>query len=315
MAGRILIVGTRGSALALVQARRVMARLEGESETRVVHTSGDRFSAQPLGEQNPVGFFSKEIEDELLAGKVDLAVHSLKDLPVQRISGLAVAALLMRDDPADLLLIRPEAFEPGNGLPLKRGAVVGACSSRRAAMLQRFRPDCMTLPIRGNVPTRVEKVRRGEFDATLLSRAGLERLGLRADPLRAFELNPRSWPGAPGQAVIAVETRKDDAEAIRRVAGLNDPSTEHRAGAERSLLAAFGGGCHAPFGAYCEVGPGAALIVVAAPGRDGGFLVERFDGADLESSRAEAEAWIRSGRMPRERSTEEWLCRPARPWC
>ncbi len=226
-----------------------------------------------------------------------------------------MAAMLTRDDPADILLLRPEAVASGNGLPLKQGALVGASSRRRSATLRHVRPDCATLPIRGNVPTRVDKVRRGELDAALLSRAGLERLGLRVGPLLSFELNPRSWPGAPGQAVIAVEARRDDAEALRRASRLHDPTTAMRADAERLLLAVFGGGCHAPFGAYSEVGPAGALIVVAAPGREGGFLIERFEAADLASVVAEAEAWVRSGPTPREKRWEEWLCRAARPWC
>jgi hydroxymethylbilane synthase len=315
MAGRVLIVGTRGSALAVEQARRVMAGVEGASEIRIVRTSGDRCAEIPLGEQNPVGFFTKEIEDELLSGRIDLAVHSLKDLPTQLTLGLAMAAMLTRDDPADILLLRPEALASGDALPLKQGAAVGASSRRRSAMLQRFRPDCTTLPIRGNVPTRVDKVRQGDFDATLLSRAGLARLGLRVDPLLSFELNPRSWPGAPGQAIIAVEARADDAEALGRVSSLHDPATAVRANAERRLLAVFGGGCHSPFGAYSEVGPATALMVVAAPGREGGFQIERFEGADLESAGAEAEAWIRSGSAPRKKGQEEWLCRAARSWC
>ena len=315
MAGRVLTVGTRGSALALEQARRVRVRLEGESELRVVRTGGDRFSEVPLGEKNPAGFFTKEIEDELLSGRIDLAVHSLKDLPTQLAPGLAFGAMLERDDPADILLVRPDAQEPGGRLPLKKGAVVGSSSERRSAMLRHFRPDLSILPIRGNVPTRVDKVRSGDFDAILLSRAGLERLRLVVDPLLACQLNPRAWPGAPGQGVIAVEVRQDDEEAIRRASGLNDPATVITVLAERSLLVAFGGGCHAPFGAYCEVGREASLAVVAAPGLGGGFIVERFSERDLENARTAAEAWVRSARAPLGTREEEWLCRPARSWC
>jgi hydroxymethylbilane synthase len=167
----------------------------------------------------------------------------------------------------------------------------------------------------------VDKVRAGDFDAVILSRAGPERLGLVVDPLHAFELNPLRWPGAPGQAIIAVEARADDAEALHRASALRDAPTRERASAERSLLAVYGGGCHAPFGAYCEAGSGGGMMVVAAPVGDG-FLIERFTGGDLEEARASAEAWIRSGRARRESAPslrrgvagEEWLCRPARPW-
>ena len=313
MAGRVLIVGTRGSSLALEQARRVRAGLTGESEVRIVHTSGDRFADQPLGEQNPPGFFTKEIEEDLLSGKIDLAVHSLKDLPTELAPGLSFGALLKRDEPADLLLVRPDAVDSDGDLPLKRDAVIGASSRRREALLHLVRPDLSVVPIRGNVPTRVDKVRAGDFDAVILSRAGLERLGLAADPLHAYELNPMRWPGAPGQAIIAVEARANDADALRRASALNDPPTVERAAAERSLLAIYGGGCHAAFGAYCEIGPDSAMMVVAAPGGDG-FLIERFMGGDLEEVRSAAETWIRSGRAQRGKSGGEWLCRPARPW-
>jgi len=321
VAGRVLIVGTRGSSLALEQARRVMAGLAGASELKIVHTSGDRFAERPLGETNPPGFFTKEIEEELLLGKIDLAVHSLKDLPTELAPGLAFAALMKRDDPADLLLVRPEALDPDADFPLKPGAEVGASSRRRGALLHLVRPDVLVRPIRGNVPTRVDKVRAGDCDAVVLSRAGLERLGLAVDPLHAFELNPLHWPGAPGQAIIAVEARADDAEALRRASALNDALTVECAAAERSLLAVYGGGCHAPFGAYCEMDAGGGMMVVAAPGGDG-FLIERFMGGDLEEARAAAEAWIRSGRAQRESApssrlgnpSQVWLCRRARPW-
>jgi hydroxymethylbilane synthase len=290
----------------------VKAGLEGESEVRVVHTSGDRFTEQPLGDQNAAGFFTREIEEDLLAGNIDLAVHSLKDLPTTLAPGLAFGALMKRDDPADILLVRPEAHDPGGDLPLKTGAVVGASSRRREALLHLFRPGLSVRPIRGNVPTRVDRVRSGYFDAIILSRAGLERLGLMTDPLFAWELNPLRWPGAPGQAIIAVEVRANDTEALRRAAALNDPSTAARAAAERSLLAIYGGGCHSPFGAYCETGPRGGMMVAAAPGSDG-FLIERFAGSDLEQATAAAEAWILSGRPRRGKGGDEWVCRPARP--
>ena len=315
MAGRVLTIGTRGSALALEQARRVRVRLAGVNDLRVVHTGGDRFSESPLGDQNPAGFFTREIEDELLRGRIDLAVHSLKDLPVRLAPGLAFGATLPRDDPADLLLVRPEAHEPGDRLPLKKGAIIGVSSQRRSALLRLFRPDVSIMPIRGNVPTRVDKVRGGDFDAILLSRAGLERLTLEVYPLIAYQLNPRRWPGAPGQGVIAVEVREDDSEVTRQVSAMNDPATALGVHAERSLLAAFGGGCHSPFGAYSEVGREGNLVVVAAPGSGGGFLVEHFIGANLEDARGAAEAWVRSSRAPLGTKEEEWLCRPAPPWC
>lgn len=315
MQDRILTIGTRGSALAMEQARRVKAGLADECSIEVLTTSGDRFSEEPLGERNPVGFFTKEIEDALQDGRIDLAVHSLKDLPVRLLPGLALAAVLPRDDPADVLLVRAKALADGPVLPLRQGAVVGASSRRRVALLAHFRPDLVAKPIRGNVPTRVDKVRLGDYDAILLSRAGLARLGLSVDPLAAFELNPRRWPCAPGQAIIAVEVRADDAEALARCAAMNDATTRDRSGLERDLLEAFGGGCHAPFGAYCEAAPGRAALTASAPGADGVFRIGRFEAADAAGAADLARAWIAAGCGPVDSGEDEWICRRARPWC
>ncbi len=316
MRGRPLKIGTRGSRLALRQAERVRAGLGGPSEIRVVRTSGDRFADQPLGEKNPVGFFTKEIEQELLAGRIDLAVHSLKDLPVALAPGLALGALLERDDPADVLLVRPDALNTDESVPLRTGAAVGASSMRRQALLRARRPDLVPSPIRGNVPTRVAKCSRGDYDAVILSRAGLQRLALDVSPLMAFELNPSRWPGAPGQAVIAVEIRYGDDEVLERLAGMDHEPTRQRVQAERSLHVVFGGGCHAPFGAYAQIDEHGCQLVVAAPGADA-FRVERFEAESLDAARQAAEEWIRTG-CPAggtDREEREWLCRPARPWC
>lgn len=314
MQGRTLIIGTRGSQLALEQARRVEAGLAGPSEVRVVRTSGDRFKDQPLGDQNPVGFFTKEIEDELLTGQIDLAVHSLKDLPIKLAPGLDFGALLARDEPSDILLVRPDKLDAERTLPLVEGARVGASSMRRQSLLGMHRPDVEPAAIRGNVTTRIEKAARGDYDAIILSRAGLERLGLEVAPLVPYEFNPERWPGAPGQAVIAVEIRAGDTEVRERLEALEDARTRTRVDAERSLLLAYGGGCHAPFGAWAAEAGG--TLVVAAPIADRSFGVQRFEGADLAAARKDAENWILAGRPARDGDEGElWVCRPARPWC
>jgi hydroxymethylbilane synthase len=306
--GRTLIVGTRGSRLAREQARRVTERLPGDSRVQVIKTSGDRFKDQKLGEQSGVGFFTKEIEQELLSKKIDLAVHSLKDLPTAIPSGLVLAAVLQRDEAGDVLLVRPEALDQKRDLPLKAQATLGASSMRRQALLAAFAGDVQPVPIRGNVPTRVEKCIRGECDAVVLARAGLARLGLEVDPLLAFDLNPRVWICAPGQGVIAVEARQDDQEALERLSSLEHAPTRACVDAERSLHVVFGGGCHAPFGAYAELKN--SKIHVAAPSKAGRMGVKEFSALDA------AEEWIRSG-CPSEPTSgrEEWICRPARSWC
>ena len=316
MLDQTLKVGTRGSRLALEQARRVKAGLRGSGEIQVIKTSGDRFADQPLGEGNQIGFFTKEIEDALLDGRIDLAVHSLKDLPIKLAPGLAFGALMARDDPADILLIRPEALDQDQDLPLRKGASVGASSMRRQALLSVYRPDLKPAPIRGNVTTRIDKAARGDYDAIILSRAGLERLALDVGELSAYEFNPRSWPGAPGQAVIAVEIREGDDGVRDRLVDLDCAETRRRVEAERSLLLAYGGGCHAPFGSFCSMGEQGCELFVVAPCADEAIRVERFSAPELEVARQAAEDWVLAGRPLRPGGEgEAWLCRPARTWC
>jgi hydroxymethylbilane synthase len=281
-----------------------------------VRCSGDRRPEEPLGEQSPIGFFTKEIEEALLGGRIDLAVHSLKDLPTELPSGLTLAAMLQRDEPYDLLLVRPDAYEADRMVPVAAGAAVGASSRRRAALLKWYAPDLRAQPIRGNVDTRVEKVRRGDYAAILLSAAGVQRLRLQTEPLLVFALNPRRWPGAPGQSIIAVETRVGDGEALRRVSSLDHGPSRACAEVERALLVTFGGGCHAPFGAYATRSSGRADIFVAAPSSEGGLSVQHFQADDLGKAREQAVAWIRAGCPVQHRQEEEeWLCRPAPRWC
>ncbi len=316
MSGRILKVGTRGSRLAREQARRVCQGLSEPCETVIIKTSGDRQGDVPLGEQQGVGFFTKEIENELLSGSIDLAVHSLKDLPTSLAPGLVLGALLERDEAGDVLLVRPDAHALGRVVPLRKGGRVGASAMRRQALLASLASDLVPAPIRGNVPTRVEKTRRGDYDAVILSRAGLARLQLDVAPLLAFDLNPERWICAPGQGVIAVETRVDDNLALISLAACDDRMTRDCTAAERSLLVTFGGGCHAPFGAWARSERGSFQLRVAAPGEDGRCRLAFFESGDLEAARIKADEWIRAGRP--ERACEEegrWLCRPAQPWC
>ena len=316
MSRRTLKIGTRGSKLALEQARRVAEKLPGPSQVTVVRTSGDRFKDVPLAEQTGIGFFTKEIENELLAENIDLAVHSLKDLPTELAPGLTLAAILERDEASDLLLIRPDALHEENELPLKNGARVGASAMRRKALLNVYRQDLVAAPIRGNVPTRVDKARQGDYAAVILSRAGLARLAYQVDPLLAFDLNPRRWICAPGQGVIAVEARTEDEYVLQQLSGLDHSETRRCVTAERSLLVAFGGGCHAPFGAWASRQEDDYQVVVAAPGSQADYQVEHFRAGSLDQAQKLADSWIRAGSpaITNEKS-QEWICRAARPWC
>ncbi len=316
MTERCVIIGTRGSKLALEQTRRVQHVLGGASKQKIVRTSGDRFQDKALCEHDGIGLFTKEIEQELLVRRIDIAVHSLKDLPIKLAEGLTLGAIMRRDEASDLLIARPESLDASRTIPLKSGSVVGASSLRRKALLARYDPAITAQPIRGNVPTRLQKVVRGDVDAVILSRAGLSRLELEIQPLVAYDLNPDYWPGAAGQGTIAVECRLDDAEVLARLEPLDDRLTRICVQAERFLLATYGGGCHAPFGAWASLREKSFQIVLAAPDKHQAFNLAVFSAGSLERARDAAAAWIGLG-CPERDDLEEipWICRPARPWC
>ena len=249
---REIVVGSRGSRLALAQAEWVLARLREQgvaARLEIVRTEGDRLQTEPLPAIGGEGVFVKEIQAALRAGSVDLAVHSLKDLPTGETEGLAIAAVPERADPRDLLV----ADAPSTLQSLPHGARVGTGSPRRVAQARRIRPDLEFVPIRGNVDTRIEKRRRGECDALILAAAGIERLGVAVEgtPIPPGEMLP-----AVGQGALAIEARAADQEVHAAVAFLRHPATTAAVAAERAFLAALGGGCRAPIGALAEVAAG-----------------------------------------------------------
>lgn len=246
-----LRIGTRGSELALWQAREVERLLRAPTAIVVIKTAGDELRDVPLQGRSTTGFFTKDIERRLLSGEVDIAVHSLKDLPTTIDPGLEVAAVLPRAPVSDLLLVHSSwSDEAQPGLPLRAGCVVGAGSLRRQALLRLHAPQVEPRLIRGNVPTRVKKCRDGEYGAVVLARAGIERLGLDLAPLLAWELLSDRWLPAPGQGAVAVEVRKGDERARAAVAAIDDAATARAVELERRLLARFEGGCHTAFGAH-----------------------------------------------------------------
>ena len=249
--GRTLIVGTRGSRLARRQTESVVALLQERYpdcrlEVRAVRTTGDR-RPEPLSEISGEGVFTKELETALMAGEIDIAVHSLKDLPTDIAHGLAVAAVTRREDPRDALVSRDRT--PLAKLP--RGARIGTGSVRRAAQLRLLRPDVKPVPIRGNVDTRLAKVGSGDVDAVIVAAAALSRLGWLD---RAAELIPlEAMLPAPGQGALAVETRADDAEVLRIVASIDDRDSRLATAAERAFLRRLGGGCRIPVAALATI--------------------------------------------------------------
>jgi len=276
-----LRIGTRASALALWQAHHVEALirgLTGAPEVNIVHikTEGDVRTDVPLWALKGRAFFTKEIDRALLAGEVDLAVHSLKDLSTQLDPGIELAATLTREDPRDALLTRTKS-----GLKdLPPGARVGTSSLRRRAFLSRTRPDLKLLELRGNVPTRVDRLKNGDYDAIILAAAGLRRLGLEGDI--AELLLPDDFPPAVSQGVIGVACRSDDVETLRWLRPLDDQAARLTATAERALLRRLEGGCQVPLGALGTAIGGTLHLYAAVCALDGSeWLTAR---GEIESS-------------------------------
>jgi hydroxymethylbilane synthase len=253
-AATILRIGSRGSPLALVQAREVQRRLAAacgvtaeQIEIKIIRTTGDAIQDRPLAEAGGKGLFTKEIEEALQAGTIDLAVHSSKDMPTVLPPGLMLAAFLPREDARDAFVSR----KAKSLRDLPRGAVVGTASLRRQAMVKRLRPDVTVVPLRGNVETRLRKVAAGDVDATVLAVAGLNRLGLLSAATALLDID--EFLPAVGQGAIGIETRADDGATGALVAKINDANTATALLAERSFLAVLDGSCRTPIGGYARV--------------------------------------------------------------
>lgn len=266
-----LRIGARGSHLARIQAASAASRLERlghETEIAVISTAGDRSSAPTFAAIGPQGVFVREIEQALLDGAIDVAVHSHKDLPTASPDELEVAAVPERRDPSDALVLRADRADAdrrsGSVLPVPEGALVGTASVRRQVWLGHFRPDVRAASLRGNVLTRIRRLREGGYDAILLALAGLERLRAGAfggaspldlDGLEVVRLDPEIFVPAPAQGALALQCRRSDRRVREALAPLDHPRTREAVGAERALLARLEGGCELAFGAWCEHDP------------------------------------------------------------
>jgi len=284
-------IGTRGSPLALIQAGEVRDRLIAAHPAlaapdalviEVIRTTGDRVRDRALAEIGGKGLFTKEIEEALSAGTIDLAVHSMKDVPTWLPDGLVIAAILPREDPRDALL--SASGQDLAGLPA--GAVVGTASLRRQAQVLLARPDLKVVPLRGNVQTRLRKLAEGEVDATLLAMAGLNRLGM-SDKVSAI-LTPEDMLPAVAQGAIGLEIRADDGAVRGILAALDDRDSAIRVAAERACLDVLDGSCRTPIAAFAELEAGGAEMRLRA-------LVALPDGsqahrAERRGSAAEGEA-------------------------
>ena len=272
----MLIIGSRGSKLALWQAEHIQSLLAAkgvETKIEIIRTIGDRVQDVPISTLGTKGVFTKELEDALLAGEIDLAVHSLKDMMTTLPAGLVLAATPEREDPHDALAGRTLDHLP-------EGAVVGTSSTRRATQLRVLRPDLQIVGIRGNVDTRLRKLDEGQYDAVVLAGAGLRRLGLSARIVQTFtadEMTP-----APGQGALAIETRPSG-PGYEAALLLNNARVYTAVTAERAVLEALGGGCQVPIGAYAEI-EGDAIRMRAMIARDG-EIFRRSGDAHVDNAR------------------------------
>jgi len=251
-----IIIGTRGSKLALWQAndlKQKLANLGLQASLKIIQTKGDRLQHLSFDKIEGKGFFTGELEDALIREDVDVAVHSMKDLPTDMDSQLTIAGVSERADPADWIIIRPDAIDRSQTLFLKKKAQVGTSSNRRKAQLAAIRPDVIGVDVRGNVPTRIRKMHDGEVDAIILAAAGLNRLNLDLAAYKVVKLHPREFVPAPAQGVMAYQIKKDRKEMHQVIRQVHVPSTAVLTNVERTILKNLQGGCHLPLGAYCEV--------------------------------------------------------------
>ena len=301
--GGPLRIGTRGSKLALVQANMVADLLRGAgaaTEIVVLKTTGDRILDRPLADAGGKGLFVKELEDALLNDTIDLAVHSMKDVPVDLPSGLAIAAVLRREDPRDVFV----SNRAKTLADLPHGAILGTSSVRREAQVRRVRPDLKCVLLRGNVDTRLRKLDEGEMDAMLLALAGLKRLGLEH---RATQVLDDFLP-ALSQGAIGIEIRDSDTRAREIVTQLNDKDTEIALDCERAFQRALGGSCRSPMAGLAIVSGGRLHFrgeVLAPDGSE--YVQSEIEIALTENARAEAAQAGREAGLDIRPRAEQWL--------
>ena len=247
-------IGSRGSALALWQAEHIKGRLMEvhpglEVEIEIIHTTGDKITDVPLSKIGDKGLFTKELDNALLDHRVDLAVHSLKDVPTRVEHGLVIAAITTREDPSDAFVAAPG--RPRTLMQMRAGSRIGTSSLRRRAQLLALRPDLVIDDLRGNLDTRLAAVAAGRYDAAILALSGMKRLGRGAEASEILDMN--TWLPAVGQGALGIVTREDDLDTRSRLSTLDDPDTHAATSAERALLRELEGGCQIPIGALAQV--------------------------------------------------------------
>lgn len=249
-------IGTRGSELALWQAHNVKQRLENNGNSvsiTIIKTQGDKIQDLSFDKLEGKGFFTKEIEAALLSNEVDLAVHSHKDLETSPPGGLVIAAVSEREDPSELLLILKENVDSSQLWDLKLNSSIGTSSARRKSVVVSNRNDLTIKELRGNVPTRIQKLREGNYDAIILAKAGVSRLEIDLSEFHVVELDPKTFVPAPAQGVLALQIREEDKELWKEIQKLNHPQVEMQIAIERKVLNLMQGGCQLPLGVYCDL--------------------------------------------------------------
>ncbi len=250
-----IIIGSRGSDLALWQANFVSSELEKlgcEVTINIIKTKGDKIQDLSFDKLEGKGFFTKEIEEALLSKEIDLAVHSHKDLETNPPKGLIIGAVSSRANPSDILLLKKEAVDKNEKWDLKKGAIVGTSSARRKSQLLHFREDLNIIDLRGNVPTRIDKLRKGEYDAIVLAKAGVDRLEIDLSEFYVVILNPKEFIPAPAQGVLGLQIREEDMELLNLLQKMNDSKVQENIAVERKILNLMEGGCQLPLGVYCD---------------------------------------------------------------
>lgn len=256
MTNKVITIGTRGSDLALWQANYLKHQLKEycdlDARLQIIQTTGDKITDLSFDKIEGKGFFTKELEEALLQGQIDVAVHSMKDMPTDSPAGLCLAAISYREDSRDVLLIHQRAVNSEEELSLKKGAVVGTSSVRRKSQILHLRPDVKVEDLRGNVPTRIDKLKKGDYDAILLAQAGLNRLAIDMDEIKCIALHPAEFVPAPAQGVLAYQCRVDDLELRKSLMRIHDYEVAECTNVERKVLKMMEGGCHIPLGVHCS---------------------------------------------------------------
>lgn len=251
---RKLIIGTRGSKLAMWQANYIKDKLVAlgyQADLKVIKTQGDIIQHLRFDKIEGKGFFTKELEESLFRKEIDLAVHSHKDLPTVNPEGLIIAAVTEREDPAELLIVHKDCIDLSKKLMLKHNATVGTSSNRRKAQLAGLRPDLEFADLRGNIQTRLQKLRDEQYDAIVLAKAGVVRVEMDLSDFHVIEISPLEVIPAPAQGALAIQIREDDTQLKEVLSNIHEAEVSDNIGIERKILNLFDAGCHAPLGSYC----------------------------------------------------------------